>query len=445
MRVLHLVHNHPSLHPGGTEIFAHELFQELRRDPAAAHLFVAAVDDLHRRPHPGTRFQSAGAGADELLLWAGHFDRFQLNQTDTEGTLFELGEMAESFRPDVVHFHHLLRVGANAVPFLRRVCPEARFVLTLHDYYPLCHRDGVLLRHPGNERCQGPSPNACNGCFPDIAPSRFRVRDVMLKAHLTGFDRIVAPSRFLIDRYRAWGLPEDRMTLIGNGRQWPAPAPARAGTGPRNRFAVLGNLSPYKGSPVVLAAARQLADQGVGFTLDLHGQPLYQPDAFVAGIEEEVRALGSRARLHGGYRPEDVAAILAGVDWVVVPSIWWENAPLVIEEAFHHGRPVICSDIGGMAERVRDGVDGLHFRAGDARALADTMMQAAGEPGLWHRLAGAIRPPRGIAQAAADHVALYRDLLDQRVTVAADAAPAKPRRAAVPRTRGSEAVSPARA
>ena len=53
---------------------------------------------------------------------------------------------------------------------------------------------------------------------------------------------------------------------------------------------------------------------------------------------------------------------MSSVDWVVVPSIWWENSPLVIQEAFMHGRPVICSDIGGMAEKVNDGVDGLHFR-----------------------------------------------------------------------------------
>ena len=61
---------------------------------------------------------------------------------------------------------------------------------------------------------------------------------------------------------------------------------------------------------------------------------------------------------------------MARIDWVVVPSIWWENGPLVILEAFQHGRPVICSDIGGMSEKVTDGVNGLHFRRGDPRDLA---------------------------------------------------------------------------
>ena len=48
----------------------------------------------------------------------------------------------------------------------------------------------------------------------------------------------------------------------------------------------------------------------------------------------------------------DLPRLMSEIDWVLVPSVWWENSPLVIQEAFQHGRPVICSDIGGMAEQV---------------------------------------------------------------------------------------------
>ncbi len=72
--------------------------------------------------------------------------------------------------------------------------------------------------------------------------------------------------------------------------------------------------------------------------------------------------------------PGQLDELMAGVDWVVVPSIWWENSPLVIQEAFAHGRPVICSDIGGMAEKVTDGVNGLHFRAATRSSLAATII-----------------------------------------------------------------------
>ena len=88
----------------------------------------------------------------------------------------------------------------------------------------------------------------------------------------------------------------------------------------------------------------------------------------------------------GRYNYAELASLMSNVDWIVVPSIWWENSPLVIQEAFHFGRPVICSDIGGMAEKVDDGVNGLHFRAGDPTSLARTIKRAAEEPQLWERL-----------------------------------------------------------
>jgi glycosyltransferase involved in cell wall biosynthesis len=101
---------------------------------------------------------------------------------------------------------------------------------------------------------------------------------------------------------------------------------------------------------------------------------------------------------------------MEAIDWVVVPSIWWENAPLVIQEAFVHGRPVICSDVGGMAEAVRDGTDGLHFTRGNSRALALAMRLAIEEPGLWQRLSDGILPVRTVREAADEHLALYAAL-----------------------------------
>ena len=96
---------------------------------------------------------------------------------------------------------------------------------------------------------------------------------------------------------------------------------------------------------------------------------------------------------------------MAAADWVVVPSIWFENAPLVILEAFRHRRPVICGGIGGMAELVTDGVDGLHAPVGDPAGLAAVLRRAAEEPGLWDRLVAGIRPPPDLDVAARRHLA----------------------------------------
>ena len=96
--------------------------------------------------------------------------------------------------------------------------------------------------------------------------------------------------------------------------------------------------------------------------------------------------------------------------YVITPSIWWENAPLVIQEAFQQRRPVICSDIGGMAEAVTNGHDGLHFRAGDPVDLARSMRRAINETGLWECLSSNIARVPTLADSAAEHRALYADL-----------------------------------
>jgi glycosyltransferase involved in cell wall biosynthesis len=103
---------------------------------------------------------------------------------------------------------------------------------------------------------------------------------------------------------------------------------------------------------------------------------------------------------------------MRSIDWAVVPSLWWENAPLVILEAFRHRRPVIAADIGGMAEMVGHGVNGLLFRRADVRDLERAMVHAATERGLWSRLRAGIPPVATVAEMAAAHGRLYRALLE---------------------------------
>jgi glycosyltransferase involved in cell wall biosynthesis len=75
---------------------------------------------------------------------------------------------------------------------------------------------------------------------------------------------------------------------------------------------------------------------------------------------------------------------------------------------------VICSDIGGMAEKVADGVNGLHFRVGDADSLAETLRRAASEKGLWAQLQGNVPPIHAMATHVSRLGDLYRSLLAGR-------------------------------
>lgn len=406
-KLLSICHNHPDLHPGGTEIFSHGLFQELKTHGVEG-LYVACVDKLHRGRLPGTLLQAVGRAPDELLLWTGHFDRFNMSQVDLHGVMLELQRLLNTFKPDVVHFHHALLIGVEAFQLVRRTLPDAAIVLTLHDYYPICANDGQLVTTTDRRLCRDPGPDSCVRCFPEATRDAFVMRELFLKHAFSLVDRFLSPSEFLRERYIEWGLPADRIEVIRNGLR-PSPVAAHRALPPggkRNHFAFFGHLNPFKGALVAIDAARRLADSGVGpISLTLHGASDFQTDAFKAELAKAT-ADAPYIHLRGRYGRDDMANLMADADWVVVPSIWFENAPLVIQEAFHHKRPVICSGIGGMAEAVRNGIDGLYFRSGDSANLAEKM-EAALEPELWSRLITGIVKPRGLADAAKDHLDLY--------------------------------------
>jgi glycosyltransferase involved in cell wall biosynthesis len=145
-----------------------------------------------------------------------------------------------------------------------------------------------------------------------------------------------------------------------------------------------------------------------GANLDLQDRP----------FREHVNALldscAGSVSSFGPYAPSRVGELMAAVDWVAVPSTWWENSPLVIHEAFAHGRPVICSDIGGMAEKVTDGRNGLLFPVGDARALATTIRRAVETDGLWEKLRAGIPEVHAIDDHIAALGAAYDHLLNIR-------------------------------
>jgi glycosyltransferase involved in cell wall biosynthesis len=420
-KILFVCHNHPDLHPGGTEIFSHGLFQAMKSQHGLEAVYLACVNTVHRLRLPGTLLQSAGRAPDEILLWAGHFDRFTLSQIDLHGIVPEFERLLRAFRPDVVHFHHVLLMGVEALQVVRRVLPEAGIVLTLHDYYPICANDGQMVTTRDRKLCRGSSADSCVSCFPGTSRDQFVMRELFIKQNLSLVDRFISPSEFLKRRYIEWGLPEDRIDVVRNGIRDVEPAPHRqlAPNGQRDRFAFFGHLNPYKGALVAIEAAKRLAERtDNAISLTLHGSADFQTDDFKAELAKACEN-APFAITRGRYARDELPALMADADWVIVPSIWWENAPLIIQEAFQHRRPVICSGIGGMAESVRDGVDGLWFNAGDSRQLADKMAEAL-DPARWAQLIAGIKTPRKMSEAADEHLALYKEISAARVGMGRD-------------------------
>jgi glycosyltransferase involved in cell wall biosynthesis len=419
LRVLTLCHGHPALVPGGTEWVAHDLFRAMRDDDRIEPAFLGCVSPLHRPSPPDQPLQAMGRSADEWLLWVGDFDAFLIAPADAKAFAHAFGRLLGELRPHILHVHHFSRIGLDALIIARRLLPRSRIVVTLHDYHLLCANDGLMVSTVSGRPCRSATPDACHACLPAVPQRLFALRRLHVRNLLGLVDRFIAPSRFLRERFIAAGLPPRAIQVIPNSLPEALPAPIDGGERPRQRFAFFGNIAPHKGVLVALAAAARLKERLPEAELRLYGGMHFQPEAFRLAFATALAEAKPIASHIGPYEREDLPRLMAAVDWVVVPSTWWENAPLVILEAFQHRRPVICSDQGGMAELVHDGVNGLHAGMGDAADLARVMMRGAVEPGLWHRLAMAAPRVPTLRESLDRHLYLYAALLHNEEALSA--------------------------
>jgi glycosyltransferase involved in cell wall biosynthesis len=424
-KLLFVSSNHPAISLGGLELYVLDLYEAFRNSQEFEPIFLSragAPFSETTRYHAGSPFALVNEDPNQYLFYtdiiadyASYDVLFGKSPVKQVLTRF-FRDFLLAQQPDVVHFQHTLFLGYDIVRVTRNTLPDVPIVYSLHEYLPICHRDGQMVRVKNNELCTGSSPRRCNECFPEISPQTFYNRQRFIQSHLSLADQLIAPSEYVRDRYVDWGIPAAKVHVEPQGFSPNGTAVDEAGGDrPRNRFAYFGQLTPYKGSDVLLEAMEALGEDFDGH-LWIFGANL---DRQLPEFKERFERLLSEKEnvtFVGQYDRADLGRLMQSIDWVVVPSIWWETGPLTVLEAFQYGRPVICSDIGGMSEKVTDGVNGLHFRRADAEHLAEVMLQAAETPGLWEKLRAGIppRPPRTMDEHVEALSAIYSRLIAER-------------------------------
>ena len=179
------------------------------------------------------------------------------------------------------------------------------------------------------------------------------------------------------------------------------------------RIAFLGRLDRVKGPDLLVRAVRGLEDGRI--RLDLYGV-ITGPSGEIYRRELENLAAGDRRiGFHDAVPSDHVVPLLAGYDAVAVPSQWLETGPLVVLEAFAAGVPVLGSNLGGIAELVTHGVDGLLVEPGSMTAWRQVLRRFVDDPDLRARLCRGIRPPRGVDLVAEEMLQLYGALTGRDV------------------------------
>jgi glycosyltransferase involved in cell wall biosynthesis len=340
----------------------------------------------------------------------------------------------DEFPPELVHVQHFKYLSTSLVALAaERGIPV---VVSLRDFWFRCpagtllyHDDQLCPREPGTGclsclwpdrlgrrrrvlpwRLLNPTQRAVYQLLGDRAPLPGEVREIMpslaswaddFHVALLRAAALHAPSRFLKEQLAAFGIPHERVTVVPNGVQLAPGLATDKSPSQKLRFAIVGTHR-LKGLHVLIEAFRGLP-QGAA-ELRVYGQVADQ--RYLA--EQQQRAVGLEVTFRGTYRQDELSNVFRDIDVLIVPSIWYENCPTVIQEAFATRTPVVASNLGGMAEAVQAGVNGLLFAAGDPDDLRAKLKQLIGEPELVQALARGITPPLTQQQCTDRIVQLYQ-------------------------------------
>ena len=271
----------------------------------------------------------------------------------------------DDFKPDVVHLHNIHSYLSPVVGELAHK-RGIRVVWTLHDYKLLCPRYDCLLGGQPCEKCfNGAKHNVLThkcmkGSLPASGVAWLEALKWNRRTLIKNTDMFICPSQFMADKMIAGGFPADKVTVLNNFldpvklKQYQSIDPSQ----PReDYYCFVGRLSPEKGVADLLEVAATLPHR-----LKVAGSGILEPSLRIkyAG-NENIEFLGM-------LDAPDVARLLAGARFSIVPSQWYENNPLSVVESLCAGTPVAGSNMGGIPELI-DSTSGIVFQPFDKETL----------------------------------------------------------------------------
>lgn len=450
MKVALVVHQFLPRHLTGTEQYVRALARGMRSKGIDAR--VLAYEPLVQFDSPDRLFIERDEVVDDVpvrRIGVHHRQSPNPELRDYENPLAArlLARFLDEVGFDVVHLFHPRNIGTGTIeePRLRGL----PLVVNLMDFWWIC--PNYLLWRRDGSLCDGPPENGA-GCIPCLDPrldqaiaERRVMKDVrslgdlatpagdhgasaVRQAHaligreqhlmelLATADRVIAPSKFIASLYAKHGLPAAKTLHLPYGldpARFAGMPPRKAVPGrPQLDIGYVGSISRHKGVHVLLEAMQHVKSADV--RVHLHGSRDSQPgfsEALIDGITDP------RVTFHGSFAPTELGRVLAGLDALAVPSLWYENTPFSVLEALHVGLPVLASDLGGIAEIVVEGKGGRLFPAGDVKALARLIDEIAADP--VQRLAMRAPKPPSIGDNVTTLLGVYRELISARAAAKA--------------------------
>lgn len=447
MRIAIFVHCFYPRHIYGTEAYTLLLSRNLQK---LGHEVTVVSATFEGEPVQERAVESyIWDGVKVISIDRNHFVNKGLSETYYDPSLRGIQErIIRGIDPDVVHITHLINHSASILEVAHALGKP--IVSTLTDFYGFCFNNKLETAEGG--LCHGPDKlrSNCLECYmkdvsskpwaPEeyekfgdaryrkIASKAFAFRSCVLRDKkiidfnsitarptvLSKFyrhiSRAIAPSSFLLNAYKD-NIADLNLKLSHFGIDIDrSPKPKRAAGAPIV-FGFVGQLAPHKGTHLLIEAFASLPGN---CELYIYGN-VEQDKSYVSKLKTLSR--GHKIYFKGTFSATDTATVLAKLDVMVIPSTWYENSPLILLQSLATHTPTIVSNVAGMTEFVRDGVNGFHFERGSARGLEAKLRAFLDDPLLASRMSEATHYDRTALDMAKDVSETYHSIAAKATTL----------------------------
>ncbi|AVP87926.1 Glycosyl transferase, group 1 / radical SAM family protein [Candidatus Phycorickettsia trachydisci] len=431
MKILKVIHGYPPYYSAGSEVYSQLLAHGLA-DNHEVQVFARHENSFL----PDFNYSKVLDYLDPRILL--HLINIPLTKYRYKFLNKEVNErfkkIIEEFKPDLVHFGHLNHLSLNLPSITSSL--NIPSVYTLHDFWLICARGRFIQRNSKQilALCDGQENKKCaqqcySGYFTgdnDLAESDLTYwenwiagRMKYTKQVVNNIDHFIAPSDFLLKKFiQDFSVLKEKISYLDYGFNLNRLKNRQRKLGSEFVFGYIGTHTPEKGIDLLLKA---FFHGDINARLRIWGVQRPETKELMEVVDQLPGKAKSDVEWMGGYRNENIVEdVFNKVDAIVVPSIWAENSPLVIHEAQQVRVPVITSNYGGMAEYVKDGVNGLLFEHRDFMSLSAKMKLLTQDTALYKKLTenGYLYSDDGQIPSIESHVRevekIYKDLAKLR-------------------------------
>lgn len=378
MKVLKVIHGFPPDYMAGSEIYSYHLVKALSKKLEKINVFTCVENEFDKEYKV---YDEVYDGIEVHRINKFRHDYTYQQKFYDEQIEIDFRQCLNKTRPDVIHFGHLSHLSTCLLNITANEY-QLPIVFTVHDFWLFCVKGQLINQN--NDRCSGASPEKCHLC----SPYQTTVKEVQthlsyMQEILKFIDVFLVPSHTLRNYFIQQGVPEDKLiySKYGFNTQKITHRKMSYSTTASINFGFMGRIIPTKGIHVLIEAFK-----GIEANLSIYGN-----------VGSQKRFLEQQnIQFKGGYDNNNISQVMDEIDVLIVPSIWLENSPLVIQEAFLAGIPVITSNIGGMKELITEGENGFLFEVGNVESLQECILKIMDNPSLLNKLSVSRQDVRSI-------------------------------------------------